>query len=102
MFPRVTLLYRALAVCLLVSIVMILIQSAGEHIHHKRLPFFQDYFNDVIRELESVEPSLSLSALPDSLSVELSPRGLCFCLVERAPMSATVLRFPVMKSCLEN
>jgi beta-1,3-galactosyltransferase 1 len=32
---------------------MILIQSAGEHIHHKRLPFFQDYFNDVIRELES-------------------------------------------------
>ncbi|XP_045164821.2 beta-1,3-galactosyltransferase 1-like [Mercenaria mercenaria] len=47
MFPRVTLLYRLLAVCILVSIIMILLQTADDRVHSKRLPL------EVIREQDS-------------------------------------------------
>lgn len=48
MFPRVTLLYRALVVCLLISLVMILMQSATEHFQQKRV----DYFSVDMRRIE--------------------------------------------------
>lgn len=53
MFPRVTLLYRFLAVCILVSLIMILLHTADDKIHHKRLPYTEEYVNDIIRDMDS-------------------------------------------------
>lgn len=53
MFPRLTLLYRLLAVCILVSVIMFLLQTADDRVHNKRLPFVRDYISETIREPES-------------------------------------------------
>lgn len=50
MFPRVSSLYRLLAVCILVSIIMFLLQTADDRVHSKRLPVVQNYINEISRE----------------------------------------------------
>lgn len=47
MFPRVSSLYRLLAVCILVSIIMFLLQTADDRVHSKRLPVVQNYMNEI-------------------------------------------------------
>lgn len=53
MFPRVTLLYRLLAVCVFVSLIMILLQTADDRVHNKRLPVLLQYANEALREHDS-------------------------------------------------
>lgn len=49
MFPRVSLLYRLLAVCIFVSLIMVLLQTADDRVHSKRLPIMLEYANEVKR-----------------------------------------------------
>ncbi|KAL4226098.1 hypothetical protein ACF0H5_014086 [Mactra antiquata] len=53
MFPRVTLLYRLLAVCVSVTIIMILLQSVDDRINHKPLTYLPAYVKHSMREIDS-------------------------------------------------